>query len=378
MVRTSASQSTDTLAFTICRAFELCEIAEYEQAADLLPSPSLESDDPELLFVWGVTASGQGRQEQGKDLLTKAVRLLPDERASLARVYLALCYWRLGEVSECLALLDGAKGFCASLVRAIIATEESNDSESLALLAEVDLEGISEASRGKFHNQRGLAKAKTGDYLGALNDFDQALERWRDAPRLWVLAKNNSGRTYSKMGNLDKALECVDDAISLVNDKQLLGQFFDQRSKILKDHGLIDKAKIESAKAVSYLANSERPEFLKEAAETYVSVSKIGHCKEPEFVLRDSSPEQFSSQQGGLEPLTIERASQLIDTITKENDAEHAWEIIELLAKTADPKNEVAQQTMRRLFTLTEEFENEYQRQMKRFISPEDQSEVEH
>ena len=384
MVETSTAEFTDSLAFTICRAFELCEIAEYDQAGESLPFPDQESSDGELLFVWGVIASGQGRQEQAKDLLSKAARILKPALAELARVYLSVCYWRLGEDSSASILLDiepsdlQAK-FCWLMVRMMIEAEQRNWNEALALLekAEPFVERVSIPNQGKFFNHRGLAFRNLGEYDRALIDFESACSHWQDAPKLRALALNNTGRLYSLTGELDKALACVDEAISLVDSRQLLGQFYDQRSIILLEHGLTEQAEIESRKAISYLAKSERVDYLNEALETCNRAAKQTHCQMSESVLSSSSPEQFRSQRGGCEPLTLERATQLIDAITTENDGEHAWEIIELLAKTADPNSEIAQQTMRRLFTLTEEFEEEYARQMQRFISPENQSQAE-
>lgn len=327
MVRTSTAQSTDTLTFTIQRAFELCEIAEYDEAFESLPSPDLESSDGELLFVWGVIASGQGKQEQAKDLISKALRFLDPDRAELANVYLAVCYWRLGEDSTASILLDSEPTtvqatFCWLTVRMMIQAEQRNWKEALALLekAEPLVDQVSIPNQGKFYNHRGLALRNLGEYDRALIDFEAAYFYWQDAPKLLALAKNNTARLYSLTGELDKALACVDEAIALVNNRQLLGQFADQRSRILLEHGLVEQAKIEADKAVSYLAETERQGYLSEALDTRAAT---------ETTMR--SPSEW-------EPLTMLRAEQLINALTVENDAEHAWELLELMAKTADPK----------------------------------------
>jgi tetratricopeptide (TPR) repeat protein len=191
--------STSVQAFTIREALNLCEIAEYERAGSLLPSPDLDSSDPELLFAWGVVLSGQSQQELAKDLLSKGSRLLDKEPAELARIYLALCYWRLGEISEALVLLgiepEGTEAqFCCLLVRAIIETEQGNSHTALALLARVNLADLSDAKCGKFHNHRGLALRKLGKLDEAIQEFERAINYWKDAPELLALAKNNVAR----------------------------------------------------------------------------------------------------------------------------------------------------------------------------------------
>lgn len=367
---TSTANLTGDQTFTIRRAFELCEIAEYDQAAPLLPTPDLESSDPELLFAWGVISSGQGNQELAKDLLSKASRLLDKDRAELARVYLSLCYWRIDEASEALVLLSvephGTEAqFCCLLVRAIIETERGNYHEALALLSQAEPDELSDAKRGKFHNHRGLALRKLGKHDEAIQEFERASEYWKDAPELLALAKNNLSRAYSLSGHLEKALATVDAAISLTNSRQRLGQFLDQKSKICLDHGLTAEAKIASDNAVLLLRGTERLEFLSEALATQ-SASLLS--------LNRPNP------QGGLAPMsqTLERTKELANTITREDDAEHAWEQIELMHRTTDPQNTVARQTMRHLFTMTAEFEDEFNRQMERFATPDDNSEAEH
>lgn len=375
MVKTSTRHSTDNLAFTIREALQLCEVAEYSQAADLLPPADLRSFHAELLFVWGVIASGEGHQEEAKDLLSKAVRLLPGDRASLARVYLSLCYWRLGELSEASVLLslesfDPRSLFCSLLTQAIIATEQSNELEALTLLSEAEslLEDVSRPARGKFYNQRALAKAKLGEYEEAIRDFEVAFDYWKDAPALWVLAKNNISRTYSKMGHLETALASVNEAISLTTNRQLLGQFHDQKSKIFCDHSRIQEANIESQRALSLLAGTERQDFFIEAIETR---TKLGNpCQMPESVLERPSSE--ITQEGGAAsmatiPLTVERSTEILDTLTVHNDNDNVKELIELIVGVGDP--EKARRPLRHLFSKTPDFEDAFQQYMGRFTA---------
>jgi len=368
---TSTANPTSNLTFTIRKAFDLCEIAEYDQAASLLTHPDLESSDPELLFAWGVIASGQGRQEIAKDLLSKAARLLTGARAELARVYLSLCYWRLGESDEALVLLSieptGTQArFCCLLVRAIIETERGNYGLALTLLDKADTSELNDAKRGKFHNHRGLALRNLGRHDEAIHEFETASRYWNRAPQLLALAKNNLSRAYSLTGRLDDALASVDTAISLTTNRQLLGQFHDQRAKIFLDHACPDQAKVTSDTAVELLRDTEREDFLSEALTT-----------QRESLL--SSPLSHSRKGATPMSVTLDRTDELVNNITREDDAEHAWELLELLHHTSAPDNAVAQHTMRHLFTLTSEFEEEYQRQMaQRFSMPESSSLIEH
>jgi hypothetical protein len=136
----------------------------------------------------------------------------------------------------------------------------------------------------------------------------------------------------------------------------------DQKSRIYLDHALPDSAKIESARAVFLLRGTEREDFLVEALATQNALP-----------LSPLTPDKAVHMS-----LTLERATELVDIVTTENDAEHAWELLELMARTSDPQNPIAQKTMRHLFTLTPEFEAEFDRQMKRFLSPDASSQAEH
>lgn len=366
---TSTVNLTGNQAFTIRRAFDLCEIAEYGQAASLLPTPDLESSDAELLFVWGVISSGQGDQELAKDLLSKAARLLDNERAELARVHLSLCYWRIDEVSEALVLLsiqpEGTEArFCCLLVRAIIDTERGNYHAALALLAEVNLSGLSDPKRGKFHNHKGLALRKLGKNEQAIQEFEQAISCWKDAPELLALAKNNLARAYSLSGRLEDALASVDAAISLTTSRQRLGQFLDQKSKICLDHALPAEAKIASDNAVLLLRGTEREDFLTEALVT----------QKASFLL--SPPPNRPQNEGDSMSQPLARSHELIQAMIRDNDAQFAPELIELMYRVGGPDNPETDKELRGLFARTPEFEDAFQTYLKQFDEPDVTSEA--
>lgn len=59
--------------------------------------------------------------------------------------------------------------------------------------------------------------------------------------------------------------------------------------------------------------------------------------------------------------LTVVRAREILSTITQADDGAHASELFELINGVADENNQVAEETLRFLYTRTSDFEDHFQ-----------------
>lgn len=366
-------------------AFALCEIGDYEAAIDLVPwPPDAESADADVLFVWGVITSqkgageqSQGTQEQAKDLLTKACRLLEPDKAELCRVYLALCYWRLGDSADAMALLDAAESakarFSSLLVRSIIFHQAGQLEKAFAVLNENEFlaASVSEVNQGKFHNQRGVTLRNLADRDNnselrdrAIVEFEAALFRFENchAPKLIGAVINNLARLYSLVGNYSRAHEYIDRAVFLAqNDKGLLAQWSDQRANVLLDEGKPELARAESDKALSLLAHGEQ---LGLVAECYATKERIaqqlsGSCPQVVSMIQTAP---HSPEHGG-EALHVTPLECVQDILR--NSDQSALPLLILMNLIVDPdgdpnKYSAADEAMQHVYVRTPQGEDDY------------------
>jgi tetratricopeptide (TPR) repeat protein len=376
------------------QAFKLCEIADYEAAMALvLWPPDLSASDPELLFLWGIITSQKGTaeqepgsQERAKNLLTKAGRLLDGGREELCRVHLSLCYWRLGETREALALLDRpfqdmqAK-FCAFLVRAIIFMEDRHLEDAMTALSECEFlaDCISTVNRGKFHNQRARTFKRLAVRDGNLELIDRAIVEFEaalfyfeqsEAPKLQGAVINNLGRLYSQSGQHERAHEYIDRAIALAgNDKGLLAQWHDQKANAYLDEGKLELGKIASDKALALLVGGEQIGILADCAVTKARIEQqiYGTCAANRIMLTTPQVSLALSTQGSEMPATpLECAQRII-----RDNHELAAPLLTLMALTVDPNGDperyaAADMVMQFLFIHTPEGEEFYRSSVAR------------
>jgi tetratricopeptide (TPR) repeat protein len=236
--------------------------------------------------------------------------------------------------------------FCALLTEAVNLWKRGEFQSSLDVLAEAEpmIELVSDDRKGRFHNSRAAALQSLGQHDPAVIAFSGAafhFEACGDS-KLQAIVMNNAALSYCRLGNHELAHESVDKAISLVTDKGLLAEFYDQKSKICL---------AEATKGIPYPQDKVN--------------SYIGRGESVVFF-----PPPFVSQPlGSTEMLETERPREheLIDAITDDNDAAHAWELLELMSRTTSPDDTLAVQTMHYLFMKTPEFEEDFKKRMAKF-----------
>ncbi|MEZ0539021.1 tetratricopeptide repeat protein [Fibrella arboris] len=101
-----------------------------------------------------------------------------------------------------------------------------------------------------IYNQRGLSKLETGDYYGALADFEYALQR----DSTGVIAYNNRGLAKYRLGDKQGAFDDFTRAIAL---DSALALAYENRGVILYDDDQYDRAKTDLLKAVTLNPSSQ-------------------------------------------------------------------------------------------------------------------------
>ncbi|MEZ0484130.1 tetratricopeptide repeat protein [Fibrella aquatica] len=95
-----------------------------------------------------------------------------------------------------------------------------------------------------IYNQRGLSKLETGDYYGALADFEYAIQR----DSTGVVAYNNRGLAKYRLGDKRGAF---DDFTSAIDLDSTLALAYENRGVVLYDDDQYDRAKVDLLKAIA-------------------------------------------------------------------------------------------------------------------------------
>lgn len=114
--------------------------------------------------------------------------------------------------------------------------------------------------RAKFHGQRAYARVKMGRQDESLVDYEAARFWAQEACDVTTEAtvRNNLAKVYSGLGRFGEAVDESDSAIGIavrLNDPILLGRFYDQRARILNEHGQHNEALSFSEKALRLLVH---------------------------------------------------------------------------------------------------------------------------
>lgn len=64
--------------------------------------------------------------------------------------------------------------------------------------------------------------------------------------------------------------------------------------------------------------------------------------------------------------LTLDHAHELLDRLTRSDDGAHVNELLELIHGVADPDNLVAVEVQKRLYAMTVDFQNHFNRYMSK------------
>jgi len=271
----------DEQAVLRCRAAAgLIHVGKYEAARDAFGElwqgignrPKLKglsiTVSAEVLLQCGVLSGWLGSvkqipdaQEKAKDLLTKSLRQFQSQRqkSKVAEVQyeMGMCYFRLGAYDEARVIIDEAINSLAednaelkakALIRRTLVdiwTGRYHAALDILRKAEPFFERCSDAIKGKWHGQMGLALDKLAnaerstDYLDrAIIEYTAAIYHYEQAEheRYCAVNLNNIAMLLYEFEKHGEAHAYLDRAISVaarLNDKGLLAQMNETRARVL-------------------------------------------------------------------------------------------------------------------------------------------------
>ncbi len=120
------------------------------------------------------------------------------------------------------------------------ASAEMDKQKAIELYTEV----IKLAPDVDAYNNRGALKCLISNYIGALDDFNKAIELDPN----YASAYNNKAYTLMQMGELNKALDCVNDSLAIDNNNFA---YWDTKGEVLMNLGMFSEAIKSYTKALS-------------------------------------------------------------------------------------------------------------------------------
>jgi len=302
------SLTEDERARLRCRvAADLIHTGQYEAARDALGGhwrgigerPHVEglseATAAEVLLQSGALSGWMdaGGQDAAKDLISESAgifeRLGERNRATTARVELAVCYWREGAYDEARVLLrqaseqvkDDAELKAKTVMRlALVETSAGRYSDALSLLTESSTlfeESPSHALKGSFHNELAMALQLLGeaenrqDYLDrAIIEYTAAVYHFAQArhERYAAAIENNLAFLLYKLGRYRQAHEQLDRAGAILlrlKDDGLLAQVDETRARVFLAEKKYGEAARVIARAVQTLEKGGGPALLADA-----------------------------------------------------------------------------------------------------------------
>lgn len=294
-----------------------------------------------VLVYWLARTGTEYTYEVAKDVLSAASRLLIDggdqKRAVMADIWLGLCYWRIGQRSEAVIILNNCTEvddlrirFLAYVNLSVLHTESRSWAEGLNVLGAAQPLFDSEPSlswRGKFFQQRGncyrqaYEKSGDGNFLDkALVDYESASEHFERAGnvRFEAAILNNLALLYRASGQNQRARNNADRAITLyerLGDRANLAQAKDTKALVLLNEGEYKRAKRYADQAVALLRSYD-PAWLIDVLTTRARVNhKLG--------LSGAAQKDFAEAEGIAENVGDRQKAALIYLTEAETLVDH-------------------------------------------------------
>jgi len=255
------------------------------------------SEKAELLLRYGALVGYVGQtsqiansQEQSKDLLTSAfaefARLGETLKLAECENYIALAYWRLGELNEASIWINSSFArscpkrsyprLQAYVVASLINIERCKFDENIALLRTVENDFLAFADDhllGMYYSNLGISFKDLGITDTALTCFERALRYYdRSKHRIYyATVENNLALLYKDRGLFEKAHQAVDSATKIylsAKDKTRAGSSLDTKANILLSEGSFPVALHTIERAIDILKRGENATYYTEALTT--------------------------------------------------------------------------------------------------------------
>lgn len=233
-------------------------------------------------------------QEKSKNLLTEArsrfFEIYDVEKIAECENYLALAYWRTGELVEAETWIEESlsQNLPASshirlhsyIIKCLIYIPAKKHLEIISLLntLEKDFSACKDdCLKGDFYNHYGLALKNIGETSRALEKLETARHFHRKAGHLIYLGtvENNLSQLYKSLKRFPEAHKTIDSATKTfrhIKDRTREGFSLDTKAQIFFDEEKYQEALEVIEKAILILTKSENAAYL---VETYLSKAKI-------------------------------------------------------------------------------------------------------
>jgi len=312
---------------------ELSQTTAYERAELLLRYGA-------LIGFFGHSSQIANSQEQSKDLLTSArdqfAKLNDIPKLAECENYIALAYWRLGELNEASIWLNtsiarkcSAQSYSrlhAYVVASLLNIERKKFEDNLGLLKNVENDFLAfgdEHLQGMYYSNLAISLKDLGITESALTCFERARRYFdRSKHRIYTATvENNLALLYKDLGLFEKAHESIDVAIRMfltAKDKTRAGSSLDTKANIL----LAEKRFTDALQTIDRAAEIlERGENAAYHTEALVTRSRI-------LLHLDRFTDAMFSIMKAVEIQTVkvgeERARELIEAFEREVAAIHS------------------------------------------------------
>lgn len=293
------------------RLFKLERCGKYEEglaeAREIWPDttalPKLDGlevrDAAELLLRCGSLFGFLGHikqlpnaQEKSKNLLTEARNMFLGvynvEKIAECENYLALAYWRAGELNEAEAYVDTALSHdlpgsnavrqYSIVIQALVYIAAGRYEEIVSLLKETEYDFVRRGDAfllGGLNNNMGVALKKLGRMDEALERLRSARQNYqRSGHRIYLATMdNNLANIYKAYGRYDLAHNSSDSATRIfgrLKDRTREGFSLDTKAGLFIDEGRYEEAVATADKALSTLQKSENTAYRIETIMTKV------------------------------------------------------------------------------------------------------------
>lgn len=233
-------------------------------------------------------------QEKSKNLLTEAHNRFLDiydiEKIAECENYLALAYWRTGELIEAQTWIEESLThnlpnssqirLYSHIIRCLIFFQLGNFEENIRFFNKFENDFIkfgSNTLKGDFYNHFGLNLRNVGKKSEALEKYKLAKYFHQKSGHQIYLGtiENNLAYLYKSDGRFTESHEAIDNAVKIfkqIKDRTREGFSLDTKAQIYFDEGKYTEALKTSEKAIGILNKSENADYL---VETYLTKAKI-------------------------------------------------------------------------------------------------------
>ena len=223
-------------------------------------------------------------QERSKNLLTEArtrfLEIYDVEKIAECENYLALAYWRTGEINEVELWIEESQSH--DLRKQSFHRLYSHSIKCLVMMANKDYDGIisyltpleadfmtasDDGLKGDFFNNIAVANQELGSFAEAVGCFERARASYQKSDHKTYLGiiENNLAMLYKRLGRFIEARQMIDNATKAfrqVKDRTREGFSLDTRAQILIDAGEYGEALKTLQKAIPILRKTENSSYL--------------------------------------------------------------------------------------------------------------------